>query len=443
MIPTPIPTPRERADHIARRRREREQQTGGSTETILFRGQYEQYPTFPVDRNMLIYRLKNGRTSTAQKRYIDDHELADDFFADLESEDAQRAQDLILLAMIAEEGLAEDMEEKGQASCLIVTHDGIVVNGNRRLAAARESRRSDLQQVQCLVLPETATDQEVFLLEVALQMAPDFRALYSWTNVLISLRRGLEEYGVPPRDLAIQMRLSPATPQQVTKLLNVLDVVDAYLDRNCCWGAYYLVENEQRQQAFNTIATLYASRAIPDELKDSYLARAFTMLDNPPSSGRLYDDLRWLGEHLRKVLEEENAEQSPVDAAAGSVRPETGAPASAGESSDPLDELNSHEPSRPRDARLADYHDTERAADLSPSLVARIRRIDSETDDIAEGTRALGLAQKARTSLESIVVDDTVASLRELAGELDRVKSKTEELIIAVARRMAREPNGD
>lgn len=104
----------------------------------------QQLPVIRVPIDLPIYRMANGRTRTAQLQYVRSHQLAADFFsAGQENQEAQQAQHDIL-ERFSKQGTASVtpiftiLGEGRQTKPILTTAAGIVVNGNRRLAAMRD-----------------------------------------------------------------------------------------------------------------------------------------------------------------------------------------------------------------------------------------------------------------------------------------------------------------
>ena len=113
------------------------------TYRVPFQGRQQPLPIRLVPIGFPKYRLDNGRTQAAQAEYLAKHpERPADFFRrDLESEEAHRAQHEILKEMITgggEKDLLRYFKGREQTQPFILTDDGFVVNGNRRLTAFRE-----------------------------------------------------------------------------------------------------------------------------------------------------------------------------------------------------------------------------------------------------------------------------------------------------------------
>jgi hypothetical protein len=116
-----------------------------------------------LDIGLPIYRMANGRTQTDQLAYIADAKSDPTFFSAHEEDvAAQRAQHKIL-SILADTGtesimpISEELGRTGQTEPILITPAGVVVNGNRRLAAMRELYASGdhpkFETVECEVLP--------------------------------------------------------------------------------------------------------------------------------------------------------------------------------------------------------------------------------------------------------------------------------------------------
>ena len=127
-----------------------------------------------LDTNLPIYQMSNFRTCTAQLKYIQDHKTSEDFFnAGQENDSAQNAQHNILVDF-AEKGRASSivpimiqLQDEKQREPLLITCRGVIVNGNRRLAAMREllarepGKFRHFSHVDCAVLPSNASPDDL------------------------------------------------------------------------------------------------------------------------------------------------------------------------------------------------------------------------------------------------------------------------------------------
>jgi hypothetical protein len=145
-----------------------------------FRSQKMRLPLVRLAEDLLLYRMENFRTYIDQRSYIiREKKPANFFLTGQENEGTQQIQHDIL-AELSRQGRADSvtpvidvLRVEKQRDPLIITFRGVVVNGNRRLAAMRElfaeskTNFADLAYVDCLVLPADATASEIVDIEAA------------------------------------------------------------------------------------------------------------------------------------------------------------------------------------------------------------------------------------------------------------------------------------
>lgn len=171
-------------------------------EPVHFRGAMEPCPVVRVAIDLPIYRMGNGRTQVEQFEYVQDNSLPQDFFTvGEENLSAQQAQHRLLLRLSKEERgpIYQELQRVAQQRAnLILTADGVVVNGNRRLAAMRDLYANDSEgystfsHVSAVVLPAGATAEDLELLEAELQMTPETKLDYGWVERRLKLRHHVE-----------------------------------------------------------------------------------------------------------------------------------------------------------------------------------------------------------------------------------------------------------
>lgn len=263
------------------------------THRIPWRGRFEDFPVVKIRTEWLCYRIDNGRTRRAQLQYLQDHPgLSPNFFKDPESEQVQLAQGEILRAMIGDMNLYNYLKQEGQADPGIATYDGYLVNGNRRLCALREMQE---QWMDVIVLPR-CEKQEIYELELTLQMAPETKADYSWIDELLQIQEGLETFGESPVQIGNRMRL---TEEEVLGLRRRLTLVDAYLKFQNVEGQYHRI-NDKTKLAFEELQKRLessAAKSLTEEQRQYYSELAFGHISEAAkamSEGALYEKLRTL-----------------------------------------------------------------------------------------------------------------------------------------------------
>lgn len=229
-----------------------------------FRNGKEPLKLIHVPIGLLVYRLENYRTRDIQLSKIAKKEFPPGFFDSPRHQDVsvQAAQHTILLGE-AKRGSGETIKPvfnelqrvRRQTEDLIITHEGVVVNGNRRLSAMRDlygedsHAYQDFAEIWCAVLPSTATAEEIRELEIALQMQPDTKLPYEWT-ALGRAARDLRQDGKSDDEIARQMNRDK---KDILRAIAKVDAANLYL-------AEYLKQPddftllEKTEQAFNQIA---------------------------------------------------------------------------------------------------------------------------------------------------------------------------------------------
>ena len=115
------------------------------------------------------------------------------------SERAQAIIEKILSETPEFRALVDSLSENGQLDAGIVTHAGVLVNGNTRAVALREL---DEEYIRVGVLPLGATEREITELEARLQLARDLKQDYTLTNELLFIKEQVD-FGTKVEDLAI------------------------------------------------------------------------------------------------------------------------------------------------------------------------------------------------------------------------------------------------
>ncbi|MEQ7328393.1 hypothetical protein ABQE91_10835 [Xanthomonas campestris pv. campestris] len=222
-------------------------------------------PLISLSIHTPIYRLENYRTRDKQLSLAAKGQVPVDFFNPNRREDGsvQLRQHQILVEQ-ARTGSGETIKPiydelkrvRQQTDELIISADGVVVNGNRRLAAMRELLREDLDtfgsfsHVNCLVLPASANTEEIRSLEIALQMQPETKLPYEWTALGRAVR-DLREAGHSDEQITREMNRSRS---EILRAVKMVDAAELYLDS---WLAkpQNFDELDGTEQAFIQIAT--------------------------------------------------------------------------------------------------------------------------------------------------------------------------------------------
>lgn len=238
----------------------------------------------PID--FPIYRMANGRTRTEQMKYIRQRKLPPDFFrTGQENQDSQQAQHE-LLDRFSRDGtasiipIATVLAEGRQTEVLLVTSAGIVVNGNRRLAAMRElyatgePAYNGYSHVRCQVLPVGILDKEIKEIEIRLQMQPETKLPYTWVNEALTIK-DLMANDLTKEEIMRDMRMQ--TTQELDTALQALAHAEIYLkewrkepeEYDAVEGAKQLFGDMARQLKHKSGEELELSRRIAFLVQDT------------------------------------------------------------------------------------------------------------------------------------------------------------------------------
>lgn len=264
--------------------------------------------SLPID--VPVYRMENCRTFSAQQTEIAREGLSKEFFEKgQELTTAQQSQHEIL-ARLAKQGtdsvtpIISVLEKDGQRETILITSTGVVVNGNRRLAAMRElMTRKDgsiddrFSNIKCAVLPPDVTRDEIDDIEADLQARPQTKLDYDWIGDARLIRRQVGK-NRSTKEVADRLRRSKT---DIENVLQALDEADLYLSE---WvrkpGEYDLLQDGQ--QIFADIPKAIAKKDA--NLQNASRAIAWSLYENRDRiSGRVYRFNAAFGKLAPQVLE--------------------------------------------------------------------------------------------------------------------------------------------
>jgi hypothetical protein len=272
-----------------------------------FRNTSAMLPEIVLGIEVPIYRMENYRTFTDQREYILKDKLSSNYFTvGQEIESVQQVQH-DLLAALARRGVAgsvvpiiDVLKKEKQRESVLITSSGVVVNGNRRLAAMREllPEEPSFSHIRCAVLPEDATADDILNLEAALQAKPETKLDYDWIgdaqliSRLVTLHKGTAE---------VARRLDRGEKEIKNSILALAEA-DLYLKE---WanaeGAYSRVR-EDAEQLFKDLPKQLEGK--DPALQRASRAIAWTLFDNKDKlPGRVYSFNPAFGKLAAEVLD--------------------------------------------------------------------------------------------------------------------------------------------
>jgi hypothetical protein len=274
----------------------------GSQPFYDFRSTKFDLPVIRVAIDLPVYRMENFRTYTDQHEYIAKEKKPINFFASgQEMESVQQVQH-DLLARLAKKGVADSVvpvieviEKEGQREPFLITSSGVMVNGNRRLAAMRELA---FKHLDVMVLPSDASADEIVDIEASLQGKPETKLEYDWIGdgQLISRLIGM---GRTPKQVADQLHRSE---KDIRTSVQALKEADLYLKEWAHAEGEYSRVREDAEQLFKDLPKLLDGKDA--KLAQASRVMAWSMFDNREKvPGRLYDFNAAIGKLSEDVLD--------------------------------------------------------------------------------------------------------------------------------------------
>lgn len=286
-------------------------QKGDYEHKLKFQNIVQLFNVYRIPIDLPKYRLANGRTQASQEDYLASHQdLPADFFSkDQEAEEAQLVQHELLLKMV-QEGKGRELmtyfKSHQQEDPLILSHEGYMVNGNRRHCALRhlyygdQSQYTHFSHIDVIILPP-CNNKDIDELEAYLQIQPDIKQEYTWISKACMLRARQQQHGYSDDVLA---SLYDMNVKQVHDSLDLLAHVDDYLRAGGKEKQYHLVEKDEF--AFKK---LQQGRKKIKEMgkKDLFTEISYVLIEGTEEieiEGRLYDRIPDLKENLDEIAEE-------------------------------------------------------------------------------------------------------------------------------------------
>jgi hypothetical protein len=388
-----------------------------------FRNRRSELPLIQVPIGLPVYRMENFRTFTDQRDYISSEGKAANYFsAGQESEEVQQAQHQ-LLYRLALKGKADSivpvsdvLEAEGQRQPLLITAGGVVVNGNRRLAALRElydngSKFSHFSHIDVLVLPADATAEEIVDIEANLQAVPETKLDYDWIGEAQLINR-LVNLGRTPAQVATQLRRKE---KDIKYAIQTLAEADLYLKEAPGTGGNYSEIREDAEQLFGDLPKLLEGKSEP--MKEASRVVAWTLYQNKGRlDGRLYDYNAAIGGRADDVLDRVADELG--------IPTETGADdGSAADEEDFAIDIGDE----PQKTNFSGVIEALKAADNDAAVEALIEATQTVIQldkGQRSGNAALKSIQQAHTKLASVDISKAEKStVPKIAKQLEAIKA--------------------
>lgn len=222
----------------------------GRSEPVELDGQVIELPVFRLPLELLRYNIRNGRFAAEYQ------ELKRKSKRDLDSskkEDAKTINELLLhLDEKAAHILEEDLKRVGQKYPGIITFDGSVINGNRRMAVLeylyKQTHSEKFAYLKVARLPKSVKPSDLWRIEAGIQLSRQEKLDYGPVNTLLKFKEGIDA-GLSPKQIAASL-YGGFTEKEIKESLERLKLIDAYLKFIKEPGHYKIVENQEIHEHF-------------------------------------------------------------------------------------------------------------------------------------------------------------------------------------------------
>lgn len=408
-----------------------ERSVSAQKETVIFRDRPVPCPVVRIPIDLPIYRMRNGRTFLKQTEHVLHHRLpADFFYSGEENQSVQDAQHKLVLEISkdARGPIYQELEQKGlQTERLLITVHGVMVNGNRRLAAMRElfgkysGDYPEFSHVDCVVLPDNALEADIETIESELQEIPETKLQYDWISRRLKLRYRREIMKIPPEKLRKMYRFS--RDQDMNREMTQLELAEEYLDKYLGKPFEY-EEVEDKFELFKRLQLELEGKSGTEAEKRRIVA--FPIIKESRALGtRGYEFRQAFGKNAGEVLGRVAKEKgikliiAPPESTASNGEPEQG---------DPLSGIGT-KPDCDLELIRTQLLDPSRSAEFANAIVQAQQSITNEQEDKDRRYTALKLVENANTALHEVDLSGADrTTFANILAQLESIKSRTEHI---------------
>ena len=196
------------------------------TEKVRIQGKVEKIEIFRLPLDHLFYNVENGRFA---KEYLNIKKVLK---RELNSENPDDAKEIE--KMLRDQNpsktiwLKDNIQTMGQQEAGIITHDGFVINGNRRMSVLNllAKENSDYGFMNVARLPDHVEESDIYKIELGKQMAREQKLDYGPINELLKIEHGIKSK-LTPEQIAITIGY---TKEEIEDKMERLDLIREYLD---------------------------------------------------------------------------------------------------------------------------------------------------------------------------------------------------------------------
>jgi len=196
---------------------------------LILQGQKKKIVVYRLPIELLYYNIRNGRFAAEYASLVKKHG------GELKAEDPNDAKKIkrLLLGLDKNETSRtyDDIKLKGQWVPGIITEDGYVIDGNRRMSILtqlfEDTTDDNFKYLNVAKLDEPISANDLWKLEAGIQLGKDEILRYGPINELLKLNEGVSA-GISPKEIAKTL-YGVDDESEITKKLDRLELIKQYL----------------------------------------------------------------------------------------------------------------------------------------------------------------------------------------------------------------------
>jgi hypothetical protein len=216
----------------------------GKTFPISLKGQKKDLEIYSLPTELLFYNIRNGRFAAEYKELV----KREGGHLDPENqEDAKKIRDL-LLNLDKNETIQtyKDIKIRGQWNCGIISEDGYLVDGNRRMSILsklyEDTGEAKWKFIEVAKLDESIGPEDLWSLEAGIQLGKDEIIRYGPINELLKLKEGVDA-GLSLKAI-VKTLYGYEDEEEINIKLKRLELIEQYLGFIGSPEKYSLVKNK-------------------------------------------------------------------------------------------------------------------------------------------------------------------------------------------------------
>ena len=211
---------------------------------ISLKGQKKDLEIYSLPTELLFYNIRNGRFAAEYKELV---KKEGGHLEPENQEDAKKIQDLLLNLDKSETiQTYKDIKIRGQWNCGIISEDGYLVDGNRRMSILsklyEDTGEAKWKFIEVAKLDESIGPEDLWSLEAGIQLGKDEIVRYGPINELLKLKEGVDA-GLSLKAI-VKTLYGYEDEEEINIKLKRLELIEQYLGFIGSPEKYSLVKNK-------------------------------------------------------------------------------------------------------------------------------------------------------------------------------------------------------